>query len=102
MTEDAIGLLPLVPGMKVMVTDNVAMRGGVANRCLGIVQDIKYELNSYGQRRAVCAYVQVPGAKIQAPGLPPDVIPIFAKTITFKYKMDTMRVQQVKNHQAVG
>ena len=88
MTEDAIGLLPLVPGMKVMVTDNVAMRGGVANGCLGTVQDIKYELNSYGQRRVVCAYVQVPGATIQAPRLPPDVITIFPETITFKYKME--------------
>ena len=88
MTEDTIGLLLLVPGMKVMVTDNVAMRGGVANRCLGTVQDIKYELNSYGQRRAICAYVQVPGAKIQAPGLPPDVIPILPETIMFKYKME--------------
>ena len=40
MTEDMLGLLPLVPGMKVMVTDNVATPNG----CLGIVQDIKYEL----------------------------------------------------------
>lgn len=28
-SDDALGMLPLVPGMKVMVTDNIAMRGGV-------------------------------------------------------------------------
>ena len=75
-TDDAIGTLPLVPGMNVMITDNLAMRGKVANGCQGIIQDIKYEMNEYGHRRAVCAYVLVPGAKINAPGLPMDVVPI--------------------------
>ena len=28
------------------------------------------------------------GTRIQAPGLSPDVIPIFPETIMFKYKMD--------------
>ena len=28
-TDDTIGMLPLIPGMKVMITDNLAMRGRV-------------------------------------------------------------------------
>ena len=76
MTNDAIGMLPLVLGMRVMVTDNVAMCGGVTNGCQGILQNIKYELNEYNERRAVCVYVHVPGANIHALGLPHDVIPI--------------------------
>ena len=84
-TNDAIGMLPLVPGMRLMITDNVAMRGGVANGCEGILQDIKYEINEHGERKAICAYVKVPGANVQAPGLPPDVIPILPEKTTFKY-----------------
>lgn len=85
-TDDAIGMLPLIPGMKVMITDNLAMRGKVANGCEGIIKDIKYEINEYGHRRAICAYVLVPGAKINAPGLPPDIVPILPETNSFKYK----------------
>jgi ATP-dependent DNA helicase PIF1 len=86
-TDDAIGMLPLVPGMRVMITDNLAMRGKVANGCQGILYDIKYEINNHGERKAICAYVQVDGARIQAPGLPPDVIPIMAEKTTFNYKV---------------
>ena len=67
MTNDAVGVLHLVLGMRVMVTDNVAMCGGVANSCQGILQNIKYELNEYNKRRAVCAYVHVPGTNMHAP-----------------------------------
>jgi ATP-dependent DNA helicase PIF1 len=86
-TDDAIGMLPLVPGMKVMVTDNVAMHGGVTNGCQGTVNDIKYEINDYGERRAICAYVHIPGCRIHAPGLPSDIIPILPERTTFKYKL---------------
>jgi len=58
-TDDAIGMLPLVPGMKVMITDNVAMKGKVANGCIGIVHNMKYEINYFGHRRAICAYVRI-------------------------------------------
>ena len=46
-SNDALGMLPLVPGMKVMITDNVAMWGGVANGCQGVLQDIKYKMNNF-------------------------------------------------------
>jgi len=37
LTNDSLGILPLVPRMKVMVTDNVAMHGGIVNGCQGIL-----------------------------------------------------------------
>jgi hypothetical protein len=37
---------------------------------------MSYKINEYGERRAMCAYVHVPGSKVHAPGLPADVIPI--------------------------
>ena len=87
MIKDTIIPLPLVPGMKLMITDNIAMWAHVANRCQGVLQDVKHEISKYEDRRAVCTYVQVPGANIQAPGLLPDVIPILPETVTFKYKI---------------
>jgi len=34
-TDDTFGMLPMVPGMRVMITDNITMRGKVANGCIG-------------------------------------------------------------------
>jgi ATP-dependent DNA helicase PIF1 len=83
-SNDALGM---VPGMKVMITDNVAMWGGVANGCQGVLKDIKYETNDFGERRAICAYVHVPGCKINAPGLAMDIIPILPERTSFKYSI---------------
>ena len=47
MTDDAIGMLSLVPGMNIMITDNFAMQHKVANRCQGIIKDIKYKMNGH-------------------------------------------------------
>ena len=40
-TDDVIGMLPLIPGMKLMITDNLAMQGGVANGCEGELLNVK-------------------------------------------------------------
>jgi len=47
-TDDALGMLPMVPAMHVMITDNIAMWGKVVNGCIGTLQDIKYRLNTHG------------------------------------------------------
>jgi len=99
LTNDSLGVLPLVPGMKVMVTDNVVMRGGVTNGCQGILQDIKYEINEYNERKAVCAYVHVPGSKVHAPGLPANVIPILLEKTSFKYTIPGQKGYNVSRSQ---
>ena len=80
----AIGLLSLVPGIKVIITDNIAMQGGVGNGCIGTLQDIKYELNKHGEQCARGMYMHVSGSTIQASGLPPDVIPLLPEWNSFK------------------
>ena len=64
----------------------IAQSLGVANGCEGELLNVKYKNNEYGEWRAICAYIQVPGANIQAPGLPTDVIPILPQRNTFAYK----------------
>jgi hypothetical protein len=64
----------------------IARSLGVANGCEGELLNVKYENNEYGEWRAICAYIRVPGANIQALGLPADVIQILPERNTFAYK----------------
>ena len=99
MTNNAVGMLPFVLGMRVMVTGNVAMCGGVANGCQGILKNIKYEVNEYNERRAMCTHVHVPSANIHAPGLPHEVIPILPEKTSFKYNIPGQKGYNVSRSQ---
>lgn len=44
-------------------------------------------MNDFGERRAICAYVHVPGCKINASGLATDIIPILPERTSFKYSI---------------
>lgn len=83
-TNDAIGVLPLVPGMRVMITENVAISASAVNGAEGVLQSVKYE-EIDGQRYAACAYVKVPGSSLQAPGMEKGVIPIVPVKTSFAY-----------------
>jgi hypothetical protein len=85
--------------MRVMVTDNVAMCGGVANGCQGILKNIKYELNEYNERRAMHAYMHVPSTNIHAPGLPHNMIPILPEKTSFKYNIPGQKGYNVSRSQ---
>ena len=69
-----------------IIRSTIARSLGVANGCEGELLNVKYKNNEYGEWRAVCAYIRVPGANIQAPGLPADVIQILPERNTFAYK----------------
>lgn len=90
-TKDSLGMLPLVPGMRVMVTENVATSSGVANGAEGVLKEIKFESDEDGNRYAACAYVHIPGCKLQAPGLPPEIVPIMPSLTTFTYKAGDLK-----------
>jgi len=90
-SKDSLGMLPLVPGMRVMVTENVATSAGVANGAEGVLKEVKYELDAEGNRYAVCAYVHIPGCKLHAPGLAPEIVPILPSLTTFTYKAGEMK-----------
>ena len=59
----AIGLLSLVPGIKVIITDNIAMQGGVGNGCIGTLQDINMSwtnIENNVQGACTCLYMDQP------------------------------------------
>lgn len=81
---DALGKLPLVPGMKVMITENIATSEKVVNGAEGILQYVRYD-EVEGVRYAKCAYVLIEGSNIQVPGLPIGIVPILPVNTSFKY-----------------
>jgi len=49
-TKDTIGMLLMVPEIKVMITDNIVIHGKVTNGCMGVLQDVKYKSNDVRHR----------------------------------------------------
>ena len=86
MTKDSLWMIPLVPGMKVMITENIAIKVKAVNDAQGTLKDIKYEIDASGRRIAVCAYVHVANSGISTYGLPDDIIPIVPVSTMFRYK----------------
>ena len=60
-TQDALGQLPLFPGMRVMVLENLAFSRGLVNGAEGTVEEVLWEEHD-GYRYATAAYVRVPGS----------------------------------------
>lgn len=85
-TKDALGVLHMVPGMRVMVTENVAIGQSVVNSAEGKLVNVQYETNSQGNKVALCAYVHIPGCGIALEGLPNDVVPIVPTVTKFAYQ----------------
>jgi hypothetical protein len=85
LTGDHLGMLPLVVGMKVVLTENLAISAKVVNGAEGVLQSVKYEVDDQGHKFAVCAYVHIPNCNLQAPGLDKDVVPLLMQRNTFQY-----------------
>ncbi|KAF5310090.1 hypothetical protein D9619_010532 [Psilocybe cf. subviscida] len=89
--NEAFGRLPIFPGMKVMITENLAFGHGIVNGSEGVVQSIKYNEDGFGIRTAVVAYVHIPGSGMNLPGLDEDVVPIFPVSTRIDFKFDIKR-----------
>ena len=83
-THDSLGRLPLFPGMRVMVQENLAFTNRVVNGSEGTVQNILYE-EVDGRRYAVVVYVHIPGSGRVHPYAENDVVPIFPETSSFNW-----------------
>ena len=83
-THDSLGKLPLFPGMKVMVQENLAITNRVVNGSEGTVRDIVYEEED-GRRYAAAVYVHIPGAGRVCPEAVDDVVPIFPESSKFQW-----------------
>ncbi len=82
-TRDSVGRLPLFPGMKVMIQENIAFAYHVVNGAVGTVKDIKYD-EHLGYRTVSVVYVEIPGAG-RLLGQEADVIPVFANPTYFTW-----------------
>ena len=84
-TNDSLGRLPLFPGMKVMVQENLAFTKHVVNGTEGIVKDIIYEED--GKRYPAVIYVHTPGSGRICSNADDDVVPIFPELTSFVWSL---------------
>ncbi|KAF8180710.1 hypothetical protein K438DRAFT_1602361, partial [Mycena galopus ATCC 62051] len=88
-TKDTLGKLPLSIGMKVMVTENIALKTSIVNGAEGILREISYSTDRKGRRYADCAYVEIRGSNVNLNALGPDIIPIVAVPSRFPYTAES-------------
>lgn len=79
-SKEALGHLPLVLGLPIMITENLSMENKIVNSSEGILIKLIYQLVPEGQE-AVCAYVKVKLSPICVKGLSDSVAPIFSKPV---------------------
>jgi hypothetical protein len=87
-SKDSMGKIPMVPGMKVMVTENIAIQNKIVNGSEGTLHSMKYKTDDDGNRYLLAAYIHVPGSALQSPGCPLDVVPILPVRTGFTYQKD--------------
>jgi ATP-dependent DNA helicase PIF1 len=97
-TNDALGELPLIPGMPVTITENAATSCKIVNGSKGVLKSVTYEVDK-GYRYAACALVNIPDSALQVPDLESGVVPILPVTNSFRYstgeKMVSIRRTQL-------
>ncbi len=86
-TQDSLGTLPMFPGMKVMLRENIAFSNRLVNGTEGTVVNMVYEVVD-GKKYASVAYIRVPGAGKVSEELDEDVVPIFPESVSFKVQMN--------------
>jgi ATP-dependent DNA helicase PIF1 len=86
LTKDSLGELPLVIGMKVTITENIAIKASVVNGATGIVREIKYAEDQEGNRFLKCVYISIEGTDVRAHGIDSEWIPIFPVSTSFEYR----------------
>ncbi|KAF8144050.1 hypothetical protein K438DRAFT_1461390, partial [Mycena galopus ATCC 62051] len=88
-TKDALGKLPLSIGMKVMVTENIALKASGVNGAKGILREISYSTDRKGRRYADCAHVEIRGSNVNLNALGPDIVPIVSVLSRFPYIVES-------------
>lgn len=83
-THDSLGRLPLFPGMKIMVQENLVFSAHVVNGMPGTVRDILYEEED-GRRYPIVVYVHIPQSGKLFQALQEDIVPIFPESTYFTW-----------------
>lgn len=86
--QDSLGCLPMFPGMKVMITENLAFDHQIVNGKEGTIRRIKYNVDGRGRRSATVVYVHIEGCGINLTGNDEDidVAPIFPTSKSVRSK----------------
>ncbi|KAI6004791.1 hypothetical protein EDD15DRAFT_2191566 [Pisolithus albus] len=92
------GLLPLIPGMPVMIMENLAIGSKIINSARGTLRDVIYSVKD-DQKIAQCAYVLLPSSTLQLPLEDEHVVPTFLQTSYFSYKALPGRSFKIARHQ---
>lgn len=82
--RNSLSRLPLFPGMKVMIQENIAFAHNVVNGAVGTVRDIKYDQH-LGYRTISVVYVEIPGAGRLIGQAHDDIIPVFPAPTYFSW-----------------
>ncbi|KAG1788904.1 hypothetical protein EV424DRAFT_1476447 [Suillus variegatus] len=86
-TNDSPGILPLISGMPIMVTENAATSCKIVNGSRGILKSIVYEIDEASNRFPVYALVEIKESTLHVAGLDDGIIPIFPITSSFTFCM---------------
>ncbi|KAG1868401.1 hypothetical protein F4604DRAFT_1494734, partial [Suillus subluteus] len=97
-TNDAPGVIPLIPGMPIMLTENAATSCKIVNGSQGILKSITYKVDENMNRFPVCALVQIKESTLQASGLDDGVIPIMliGTSFTFQTGEKTVNIRRTQ------
>ena len=83
-SKDYLGRLPLLPGMPVLITENLALAGKVVNGARGMIKYIAFD--TIGSKRiACCVYVEVPSLTLHLPGEDDHVIAVLPQNSPITY-----------------
>lgn len=100
--HDHLGRLPLFPGMKVMITENLAFSKGIVNGVEGTIHDIKFTCDDNGRRFAGVVYLRIEGVDVEIPGLERGLVPVFPESVSFDFKVregETIKSRTVSRKQ---
>ncbi|KAI0821062.1 hypothetical protein BC629DRAFT_1457923, partial [Irpex lacteus] len=85
-TEQRLGKLPLVLGMRVIVSQNFDVNGGIVNGSTGILKRIRFKLDDNGDRVLTSCVVTLDDETPALPGFEPSDAPILADVRSFTIK----------------
>lgn len=85
-TGDLLGAFPYIPGMSVMIQENLDLMHKAVNGSEGILLDVDVDVDDNGNEYAKCAYVHVKDSGLHLDGLPPDVVPIYPSSKSYTYR----------------
>ncbi|KAF8426460.1 hypothetical protein L210DRAFT_869163, partial [Boletus edulis BED1] len=81
---DALGRLPLIPGMPIVVAENLSIENKAVNGSQGTAKGILYHSVPEG-REVVCVHVKIAPSPLALDDLEKSAVPIFPKTSQFTY-----------------